>query len=118
MATRGPGHRYDKRTRTRARAFYKVYGWSLARISRHLDVPVGTLRTWVAEFNPKEGNRRRYDRAMILADQAAGLSRAEIMARHGCSARFLSDLLAGKLDSKKEKEEKDASELHRKNKDA
>lgn len=96
-ATRGPGHRYPSKVRTRARLLYTRYKWPQARISRHLDVPVDTLRGWLREALPEAGNARRYDRAAILAEAASGASRKELLERHGCSGRFLSDLLAGKI---------------------
>jgi len=55
------------------------------------------VRAWTAEFRQGDGNARRYDRAKILAD-AATMTRAEVVEKHGCSTRFLSHLLAGKLD--------------------
>lgn len=100
MSERGPGHRYSARTRRRARRLYRQHAWTLARISRDLDVPVGTLRSWISDLNPCTGNARRYDRRRILAQVRDGASRQEIMQEHGCSARWLSDLLSGKLDTK------------------
>lgn len=96
-AAKGPGHRYDARTRRRARRLYSQHQWAITRIGRYLDVPEGTVRSWVRDLNPGTGNERRYDRAAILADVDAELSRAEIVEKHGCSQRFLSDLINGKI---------------------
>lgn len=95
---RGPGHRYPSRVRTRARQLYQLYGWSKARIGRHLDVPVDTVREWLRDLDEDTAaNARRYDRAAILAEHEDGATRAELRERHGCSDRFLSDLINGKL---------------------
>jgi len=96
--SRGPGHRYPARTKRRARRLFKQHGWAAARIARHLGIPYDRVRAWTAEMRQGDGNARRYDRAAILAD-AATMTRADVVAKHGCSTRFLSDLLAGKLDA-------------------
>jgi hypothetical protein len=61
-------------------------------------VGLGAVRRWLADLDDAaEPNTRRYDRAQILADSKL-LSRAELRIKHGCSSRFLSDLLSGKLE--------------------
>lgn len=96
MTERSPGSRYATRTKRRARGLFKR-GWSKARIGRHLDVGLGALRRWLADLEPDDNpNARRYDRAAILAD-ADSMTRLQLRTKHGCSSRFLSDLLSGKL---------------------
>jgi hypothetical protein len=62
-------------------------------------VGLGALRRWLADLEDEDAelNPRRYDRAQILADSKR-MSRAEVRTKHGCSSRFLSDLLSGKLE--------------------
>lgn len=99
MTARSTATRYPERLRKRARKLWlPPFDWSMARISRELDVGLDVVRRWLADLRAREQpNARRYDRRAILDDQAAGLSRAAIIEAHGCSARFLSDLLSGKL---------------------
>jgi transposase-like protein len=94
---RGPGHRYTPQEKRRARRLFKQHGWAAARIARYLSVPYDRVRAWTSDLRPGVGNQRRYDRSAILRD-APALTRAQLRAKYGCSGRFLSDLLAGKLD--------------------
>ncbi len=98
MTERSPGSRYAERTKRRARRLYTKHRWSKARIARELDVGMSALRHWLAGLDHADHNARRYDRQAILSEIAAGSSRAEVMERHGCSNRWLSDLLSGKLE--------------------
>lgn len=79
--------------------FSRPYDWSLARIARRLGVDVGTVRRWCADLRDSDPHARLYDRAAILADAAPpnNMSRAALIEKYGCSPRFLSDLLTGKL---------------------
>jgi transposase-like protein len=90
------GQRYQRRTRSRVRRLY-AGGTSISEISRRTDVPVWTIRAWVADINPCSGNERRYDRDQIAAELAAGIPYSQICRRHGCSKRWLSDLANGRL---------------------
>ncbi len=96
MTERSAASRYSQRTKRRARTLYAKRGWSKARISRELDVGMGALRRWLADLDETTPSQRRYDRDAILAD-AATMNRSELQTKHGCSQRFLSDLLTGKL---------------------
>jgi transcriptional regulator with XRE-family HTH domain len=104
---RGPGHRYPAQVKRRARRLFKQHNWTAARIARELAVPYDRVRAWVADIRKAKGtgNVRRYDRQAIL-DDSKTMTRAQLQARHGCSARFLSDLLNGKLDPTPQQEPK------------
>ena len=104
---RGPGHRYPPKVKRRARRLFRQHNWPAARIARELAVPYDRVRVWVADIREAKGaaNSRRYDRQAIL-DDSKTMTRAQLRKAHGCSARFLSDLLNGKLDPKPQPEPK------------
>lgn len=97
MTKRSAGTRYSERTKRRARRLYAERKWSKARIARELDVGLGAVRRWLSDLDADaEHNARRFDRQAILTD-ARHMTRAEVQQKHGCSSRWLSDLLSGKL---------------------
>lgn len=77
-----------------------------------LDVTPKTVRTWVREIEAEEdeqllpgGRRRIHDRGAILADVAALdergrplYTRMQIREKYGCSHKFLSHLVNGRLE--------------------
>lgn len=100
--------RYDEDVRWKAVGLRLVdpTANTVAAISSKLGPTRRTLQTWFREAeerNPDLAGRimprtqpRQYDRAAILADLEAGnLSRDQIREKHGCSAKFLSQVATG-----------------------
>lgn len=68
-------------------------------ISTKIGASQKTVREWLraAGVSPTSAIRRQYDRKAILRDLASSKTRADIIARYGCSQKFLSQLATGKI---------------------
>jgi transposase-like protein len=89
--------RYPERTRQRFRRFVLEDGLSITEAALKVRVPRSTASAWLDEDERPGPTPRQYDRELILAEVDAGVDRKTIQARHGCSARWLSDLINGRL---------------------
>lgn len=105
------GARHGTETRRCARKMAELHD-PVTQISEVLGVTPKTTRTWLRDVEAAEevallpgGRRRVHDRAAILADvherDDAGeprYTRAQIRKKYGCSHKFLSHLVNGRLD--------------------
>lgn len=89
--------RYTERTRQRFRRLVLEDGLSVTAAALQVRVPRSTASAWLDEEERPGPTPRRYDRAKVLAEVEAGVDRQTIQANHGCSARWLSDLINGHL---------------------
>lgn len=56
-----------------------------------------TIRTWMSDAKiARQGNPRVYDRKAIL-DDLKTMSRTEVREKHGCSNKYLTDLISGEI---------------------
>ncbi len=97
--TKTSGVRYDDATRKRAHQLARK-GKTVPEIERELAGPSQkTIRTWLSSngIAPNPGRQRQYDRKKILRDLKR-MSRTAVCKKHGCSAKFVSDLVNGKID--------------------
>lgn len=95
-------YRYNDKVREEARRLYEEERWSLAQISRKKGMPNDpkTLRRWFQGMGvPLRGieTTRIHPRAKILKELRAGVDRAELKKRYGCSDKYLSQLAQGWL---------------------
>ena len=94
------GVRYDNETRKLARKLARR-GKTVPEIARELAGPSQkTIRTWLTDkgIEPNPGRQRTYNRKKILQDLKRGMSRTKVCKKHGCSAKFVSELARGKID--------------------
>lgn len=94
--------RYTDAKKAEARRLYEDEGWSLARICRKSGMPNDpkTIRRWLQEMEVEiRSNDPIYPRAEIKKKLKSGVSRAELQETYGCSAKYLSQLATGALES-------------------
>jgi uncharacterized protein YjcR len=97
MPKKSPGVRYSEKQRKDAARMAKSRV-AVPEISSKIGVSQKTIRDWLraAGVSPASAIRRQYDRKAILRELASK-TRADIIARHGCSQKFLSQLATGKI---------------------
>ncbi len=94
------GTRYSETVKREAAKLYKK-GMPLTDICRRDGMPNNTkvVRRWLVlkGIEIRSIKRPIYPRKKILKQLEAGSSRSEIIAEHGCSTKFLSNLVNGKI---------------------
>jgi transposase-like protein len=94
--------RYSETKKEEARRLYVDEEWSLARISRKKGMPNDpkTIRRWLVEMDVDiRSNDPIYPRAEIMKKLRKGTPRRQIQEEYGCSAKYLSQLATGALES-------------------
>lgn len=108
------GHSEETKTKAIELRLSDRSEWTLTAIGQKLGVSPRSIRAWFRKAekdNPKWRGKlltgcqeRRYDRAKILRELNATkpngqpkYTRKQIAEKHGCSAKFLSDLATGRI---------------------